>query len=163
MASDIVISPVSGKLICRSVGVVISNPKKEILLLDHRKGVLGWAAPAGHLESGEFPLGCGIRELLEESGIRLDPNKAGLLLHADINNACARGAEAHEWYVYKAEADEDSLELKEPKKHRGIGWFNPAELRGQSLVKLEPVWFSILWRTCIIPFFPEYSDLESPD
>lgn len=140
MSIKIVISSVSGKLSCRSVGVVVLNKEGEILLLDRRKGVLGWACPAGHLEDGENHLGTLKRELVEETGVQVN-DTAKLVLHADMNNACKRGFDAHEWWVYVLEAISDHVELKEPDKHKGIGWFKSSEV---DVLELEPVWRAIL-------------------
>lgn len=130
----------TGKLECKSVGVVVLNKDGEILLLDRRKGVLGWACPAGHLDPGEDHLAALKRELFEETGVKVN-DSAKMLLHADVQNACKRGFEAHEWWIYALEAETDHIELKEPDKHKGIGWFKPAEVEA---LELEPVWRTIL-------------------
>ena len=134
--SAIKISPASGKLQCKSVGVVVWNKDGDILLLDRCKGTLGWAGPAGHLENGEDYLGAFRRELLEETGIQVN-DSAKLVLYTDINNACTRGSDAHEWCVFAMRATSDHVELKEPDKHKGIGWFSPDEV---DALGLEPVW-----------------------
>lgn len=161
MSSELVISPVSGKLIFKRVGLIVYNQKKEILLHDHREGALGWGAPAINCGLEEFPLDCIARALLDVSGILLNPNDAELVMHADIN--CPRWVLGCEWYVYKYSVGVDYLELRKPSWHRGIGWFDPKELRGQRAVKLEPVWSLIFRETRTITFFPEHSDLEAPD
>ena len=38
-------------------------------------------------------------------------------------------------------AKDDRLELKEPEKHKGIGWFTLKEI---NTLELEPVWRTIL-------------------
>jgi len=134
------ISSPSGRLECKSVGLIVMNPEHEVLLLDRRKGVLGWAGPAGHLESGEDPLCALRRELFEETGVELNSSYK-LVLHADMDNACKRGFNSHEWWVYMLRAKDDRLELKEPEKHKGIGWFTLKEI---NTLELEPVWRTIL-------------------
>ena len=54
------------------VGVVIRRGS-EVLLL-RRKGVHGhgtWSTPGGHLEAGEAPEECAVREVREETGVEI--------------------------------------------------------------------------------------------
>ncbi|MEK7520834.1 MAG: NUDIX hydrolase [Patescibacteria group bacterium] len=144
--SEIVIKEPGGKASCKSVGMIVKNKDGEIALLDRRKEVLGWACPAGHIDSEEGAEVWRDRELAEETGIAVRGEMA-LVLHADINNACKRGFDEHEWFIYAAEAESDRLELKEPENHKGIGWFKPEEIRH---LELEPVWRAILERAGVI-------------
>lgn len=145
-ANRIAIKESGGKAPCKSIGVIVKNKDGEIILLDRRKGVLGWACPAGHIDSEESAEVWRDRELAEETGIVL-AGEVELVLRADINNACKRGFGEHEWFVYSAKADDDRLELKEPESHKGIGWFKPEEIKG---LELEPVWRAILKRVGVI-------------
>lgn len=55
------------------VGVIIL--KDDRLLLLQRKSVHGagsWSTPGGHLEFGESPQDCAIREVKEETGVNID-------------------------------------------------------------------------------------------
>ena len=129
---------------CRSAGMIVRNPDGEILLLDRRNGVLGWACPAGHVESEEGTLDCALRELTEETGIQLElKNVTDLFLEQYINNSCNRGASGHNWTIYIANTPNDRIILKEPDDHKGIGWFKLEELE---YLQLEPVWKIILDR-----------------
>ncbi len=55
------------------IGVIIYNSKDEILIgkrkSNHGKGL--WGLPGGHLELGETPEKCAIRETLEESSVTI--------------------------------------------------------------------------------------------
>jgi 8-oxo-dGTP diphosphatase len=54
------------------VGVGVIVTKGDRLLLIKRKGVHGqgtWSTPGGHLEYGESPEACAIRETREETGV----------------------------------------------------------------------------------------------
>ncbi|NUN11057.1 NUDIX domain-containing protein [Candidatus Micrarchaeota archaeon] len=51
--------------------VFILNPSKtKTLLLFHRK-LKKWLGPGGHLEEGETPAQCVVREAFEEAGVRI--------------------------------------------------------------------------------------------
>ncbi len=56
------------------VGVGVLVLKENQLLLTKRKSVHGegtWAPPGGHLEYGETPEECAIREVLEETNVEM--------------------------------------------------------------------------------------------
>ncbi|MDO8467241.1 MAG: NUDIX hydrolase [bacterium] len=131
-----------GSRACPCSGVIVRH-RGKILMLDRLKGVLGWACPAGHRDSEEFPLDCAKRELFEETDIDLaKARNLGLVLHSEIsNNACGRGANSHVWHVYSLEVNDDYFKLKEPTKHSDMNWFSPEEI---AKMNLEPVWRLIL-------------------
>lgn len=134
----LVLHPYSGALKCKSAGVLVRNRTGEYLLLDRRTGLQAWAAPAGHLDTGEDPLVCILRELEEETGVRIKRSALRELFRCDAISPCSRGIREHGWFVFNGGVvSDDRLQLREPEKHRGIGWFSPREIR---YLTLEPVW-----------------------
>lgn len=49
------------------------DPQGRLLLLRQPPGI-GWTIPGGLLNRGEQPLDCAVRELAEETGIKLSPD-----------------------------------------------------------------------------------------
>lgn len=137
--TPLVLHPYSGTLVCVSVGVLVRNKTGEYLLLNRRMGLQAWAAPAGHLEKGEDPIVCIARELEEETGICLEKSEFREVIRCDALSPCSRGRRLHGWFVYRGGiiVSDDRLQLREPEKHRGIGWFSPREIKH---LALEPVW-----------------------
>lgn len=128
--------------VCRCAGVILRNPDRKILLLDRREGVLGWACPAGHYQENELGYACMVRELEEETGIcKMALRNITALFNNCIGNPCNRGAKFHKWAIFTADIFSDRVELREPDKHKGIGWFSWDEIE---VLNLEPVWRGIL-------------------
>lgn len=58
---------------CTAAFVVVSDPAGRILLVEHRRR--GADLPGGHLEPGEAPRHAAVRELYEETGVVLTPDR----------------------------------------------------------------------------------------
>jgi 8-oxo-dGTP diphosphatase len=75
------------------VGVGVVNTKDDLVLLLKRKSVHGegtWSPPGGHLEFGETPEECAIREAYEETAVNIDS-----LAFRGITNDIFRESEKH--------------------------------------------------------------------
>ena len=63
------------RLLIPRIGIgVIAQNSDDLIILGKRKNAHGdgeWAPPGGHLEFGETPIECAIRELKEETGLIL--------------------------------------------------------------------------------------------
>jgi len=82
-----------------SVGVFVTNPKKEMLFIERTIYPYGFTIPSGHLEITEDPEDAAKKELVEETGIEAQI----LTYYKDIKihkDPCRRGADSHLWHVY---------------------------------------------------------------
>ena len=103
------------------VGCWIFNPKGQVLLGKRKSkhGTNTWAPPGGHLEFGETPEQCGVRELFEETGIKIPESEITVISFTnDIFT------EKH-YITIHCRADNITVEpvLKEPDKCEKWQWF----------------------------------------
>jgi len=141
-----------------SVGMLVRDGDK-LLLIERRKGVLGFAAPAGHVDHDPSYEASAKRELEEEVGLELTSLK--LVLERDVNNACRRtDGTWHHWKVYEVTATGELKRSEEETKQ--AGWYSPAEVKvladktrrdkdggisdndWEQSPGLEPVWYDFL-------------------
>lgn len=111
-------------------GVIIIKDNK--VLLGKRKNSGEWCFPGGHLEFKENIIDCGIRETLEETGIKIKNIK--IVTFTNDNN---HHLDIHYITIFML-ADHDSGDPKvtEPDKFKDWGWFYWNELP-------EPLFLSI--------------------
>ncbi len=63
----------SAAVLVASCGVLLLSPQRELLLC-HATGSAHWDIPKGLGEGGETPRETAMREMLEETGLRVDPD-----------------------------------------------------------------------------------------
>jgi len=99
--------------------VIIRNKKNEILLLKRitQTGYNTWAPPGGHLEFGEDIIQSAKREVLEETGLKL--NK---LYFKGITNDIFKKENKHYVTIW-FEAKTDAEKIKLSNEHSKYGWF----------------------------------------
>lgn len=84
-----------------------------------------WIAPGGHLEDGESPLDCILREYREESGLTLlDPVLRGIV------SFLFNGKETELTFLYTAEQAQGTLRACEEGE---LAWIDGSEIPGLSL------------------------------
>jgi len=122
-----------GKIMHYSVGAVIERDGKY-LLIDRKLPPFGFAGIAGHVDEGESPEETLVREVMEESGLKVFKYK--FLFEEELkNNICVAGVDVHYWKVYRCEVSgEISLNKEEEKS---IGWYTVEEIKN---FYLEPAW-----------------------
>lgn len=120
------------KHFCVSV-FVFSKENRKFLLIDHKK--LGkWVQPGGHVEENEDPEEAALREVYEETGIKV--KLIGERVPFDSDYICPLAIQKHEVeenhihidIIYVAHPiDNDSLKMNENETN-GIGWFSLEEI-----------------------------------
>jgi len=110
------------------VGVIVVDPTSEKVLMQKRKGAHGeghWSFPGGHLEGGESPKHCAIRELYEETGLIIRPSDCRC---TTFTNDVFVDEEKHYFTLYvQADLVDQSMfgvpEIREPWNCSAMGWF----------------------------------------
>lgn len=116
-----------------SVGALIKRDGKY-LLIDRLKPPFGFAGVAGHVDEGETPKQALIREVWEESGLKVISSK--LLFEEELDwNWCRREIGVHYWYLYECEVEGEIIENKSETK--AISWYSQEQI---IQLKLEEVW-----------------------
>ncbi|MFD3925060.1 NUDIX domain-containing protein [Streptomyces sp. NPDC058614] len=135
-----------------AAGVLLFDEQDRVLLVDPTYKA-GWEFPGGVVESGEAPARAGIREVAEETGLRLDdvpallvvdweppapPGFGGLRLLFDggrLDDAAVRrlllpGPELRDWRFV---SEQEAAELLPPVRYERLRWALRARERGAAL------------------------------
>ena len=104
------------------IGVIIEKNKK--ILLGQRinsHGAHTWSAPGGHLEFGESPEDCAVRETLEETGISIECLRRGIW-----TNDFFQEENKHyiTLFIHAKCLNNDEPKIMEPNKCREWRWCN---------------------------------------
>lgn len=70
--------------------VMVQNDQGEVLVLNRQKSWPGLTFPGGHLEANESIYDCARREILEETGLKIDHLKLTCLLNWERRDASQR-------------------------------------------------------------------------
>lgn len=86
-----------------------------------------WNAPGGKIEPGETPEECAVREVFEETGLRIEnPSMHGVLTFPAFDSE-------EDWYVFVFTSREFSGELKKSCPEGELHWISNLELKELSL------------------------------
>jgi len=108
---------VSQKKFTASVAAIITNEKREVLLLEHvLRPASGWGIPGGFMEYGEQPEEAIRRELREETGLKLE----------NVRLYRARVLTRHIEFVFRAEATGKAEILS--REILQAGWFETSQM-----------------------------------
>lgn len=126
------------------IGVIIS--RDGALLLRKRVGKHGtdtWSFPGGHLEKGETPQECAIRETMEEAGLRIESAR----IVAVTNDFFPDGGHYVTIWM-KADGVEEGEVMLDPTEASEYGWFPSDALPSPLFTPLT----NLLNGTSLIPF-----------
>ena len=137
MVGEPAIANYNGKTIHLSVGAVIRNAEGKILMIDRLKTPFGFACPAGHIDEGEAPDTALIREVLEETGLKIKN-----IRFAAATNDISPEERTHYLTIFMvADYDSGELQNREPEKCECWDWFDwnnlpqPLFISEQNLLK----------------------------
>lgn len=103
-----------------SAGALVTNSRKEILLLDHvLRPKSGWGIPGGFMNHGEQPEQAVAREIMEEVGLEV----------TNIKMLRARTVGRHIEILFSAEAEGEPEVLS--REIKSAGWFALDEIPGE--------------------------------
>jgi len=126
------------------VGVVIK--KKDKILLLKRKNVHGdgfWSTPGGHLEFGENPFECAIRETKEETGVNIVN-----VMFLGITNDIFKDDEKHYITIWmKGQYLNGEPEIKADYEMSEVGWFDLSELPEHLFLSFEKLLNGDIYRS----------------
>jgi 8-oxo-dGTP pyrophosphatase MutT (NUDIX family) len=129
-----------GPLVDRdAVRVVLVDGDGRVLLIETRdpfdpeRGWY-WVTPGGGREHGESDQECAVREVLEETGLQLDPRDLGPVRREDTTQLGFEGALIRQHQVYFVVRvdpfviDTSGWEAAEMRSQREVRWWTPDEL-----------------------------------
>jgi 8-oxo-dGTP diphosphatase len=109
------------------IGVLIFNAQNELLLGQRQNshGAHTWSPPGGHLEFGESFEACAIREVTEETSLRIENP-----LVIGVTNDIFQADNKHYVSIFlrAAYSETQTIINNEPDKTTGWEWFDPGRL-----------------------------------
>ena len=121
------------KHFCVSVFVYDKNKKKFLLV--HHKKMGTWVQPGGHIEINESPEEAAIREVYEETGLKIKilgerkPRNCDYILPLAIQKNDINDRHIHMDFVYVAYVDGKNELVLNDKESTGIQWFTLDEIK----------------------------------
>lgn len=114
---------------------------------------LGDNVPTGAASEERFYRAAGVRELEEETGLRVRPDEMVHVLRRKAYTKCRRDSidgdvSWHLWHVYRVQIDGWQQPRGKADESANLAWFTPDEIR--KLPDLEPVWRDMLKQMKVI-------------
>ncbi len=124
------------KHFCVSVFVYDKNNKKFLLV--HHKKMNIWVQPGGHVEENEDPEEAAIREVYEETGVKIKligkriPRDCDYIVPLAIQKNIVDDHHIHMDFVYAAYLDSDNKLILNKDESTDINWFTLEEIKNSS-------------------------------
>lgn len=115
------------------VSAAIIEKNGKYLMIDRKLPPFGFAAISGHVDFGEDELHALIREVKEETGLKVTRHK--LVFEGIAKTTCVMGITRHYFYLFVCKGT--GKIRKYPMEEKSIAWYSPEEIKK---LKLEPVW-----------------------
>lgn len=123
------------RLVHEGCGVFVRQADGKLLLFQRTKYPYLLTIPAGHMENGEAPDLCAVRETKEEIGIQ--PTNLRKVFEGVIEgDSCLGGADIHYWHAYVSTIDArqaPAVQLDE--EGASWGWYDPRDLHAGNTVQ----------------------------
>ena len=122
----------SMKHFCASAFII--NPENKKILLVKHSDYDKWVQPGGHIEDDETPEEAAVREVYEETGLKITligehfPREEDLIRPLGVQ--CNRKKDGTRFIdiIYAAKPNSDNIKLKINDESTEIGWFSRNEL-----------------------------------
>lgn len=102
------------------VACIVTREGRTLLVRRQRShGAGSWSTPGGHLDFGESPVACAIRETEEETGVRVA--HPGFV--AITNDVFADDGKHYITIWMHAEAGDTEAVIRDPSEIADVGWF----------------------------------------
>lgn len=113
------------------VGAITHDEQGRLLLVRRgtEPGKGRWSVPGGRVEPGETPREAVVREVLEETGLRVEPTELVGTVERDAPDGSVFAIED-----YRAVVVAGTTALQSGDDAAEVGWFCPAEVRGLDCV-----------------------------
>jgi 8-oxo-dGTP diphosphatase len=117
----------------------------RVLLIRRQRshGAGTWSTPGGHLDFGETPAACAIRETEEETGVCV--SRVEFL--AVTNDVFADEGKHYVTVWMRGDADEGDAQVRDPAEVAEVGWYAPDGLPTPLFLSLE----NLLAGRCLPP------------
>lgn len=130
------------KEICPGIAVVIFNKKQEVLL-QKRADVGQWGIPSGHVEPGETVANAAIREVLEETGLKVKILRL-IGVYSDPNSQVFHYPDGRVTHFitscFQAEIVSGEITLSSPET-LDLRYF-PLDRLPKNILKMHPLWLA---------------------
>lgn len=114
------------------VSCYVEHDGRILLLHRHNEKSQGgkWGVPAGKIYQGEESFEAMIRELLEETGLRVKPNQLDYLTKVFVNH----GGYDFIYHMFRTKLEAEPPVTISSKEHQAFRWAIPQEALGMDLV-----------------------------